>query len=137
MPLSDHEQRLLDQMERALYAEDPKFVSSMAAVPHRLRQRRRLLLGALVLLVGVGVIVLGVASQLVWLGAIGFVLMVAGGAYAVTPARHTLEVVDGSAQRTTGSSSNRRFGRTKSGGSDGFMQRLEERWDKRRHEDTW
>lgn len=135
MPLSDHEQRLLDQMERALYAEDPKFVSSMAAVPHRLRQRRRLLLGALVLLVGVGLVVLGVASQLVWLGAIGFVVMVAGGAYAVTPPRQTLEVVDGSAQRTTGST--KRFGRSKSTNSDGFMQRLEERWDKRRHEDTW
>lgn len=136
MPLSDHEQRLLDQMERALYAEDPKFVSSMAAVPHRLRQRRRLLLGALVLLIGVGLVVLGVASQLVWLGAIGFVVMVAGGAYAVTPARQTLEAVDGSAQRTTGSTK-RRFGRTKGTSSDGFMQRLEERWDKRRHEDTW
>ncbi|KYH44049.1 DUF3040 domain-containing protein [Branchiibius sp. NY16-3462-2] len=139
MPLSDHEQRLLDQMERALYAEDPKFVSSMAAVPHRLRQRRRLLLGALVLLVGIGLVVLGVASQLVWLGAVGFVVMVAGAAYAVTPSRQTLEAVDGSAQRTTGSVnvSKRRFGRSKSTGSDSFMQRLEERWDKRRHEDTW
>ena len=25
MPLSEHEQRLLDQIEQALYAEDPKF----------------------------------------------------------------------------------------------------------------
>lgn len=136
MPLSDHEQRLLDQMERALYAEDPKFVSSMAAVPHRLRQRRRLLLGALVLLVGVGLVVLGVASQLVWLGALGFVVMVAGGAYALTPTRQTLEAVDGSTQRTTGSSK-RRFGKTKTASSDSFMQRLEERWDKRRHDDSW
>lgn len=136
MPLSDHEQRLLDQMERALYAEDPKFVSSMAAVPHRLRQRRRLLLGALVLLVGVGLVVLGVASQLVWLGAVGFVVMVVGGAYAMTPARKTLEAVDGSTQRTTGSAK-RRFGKTKSTSSDSFMQRLEERWDKRRHDDSW
>ena len=29
MPLSEHEQRLLEQMERALYAEDPKFASTL------------------------------------------------------------------------------------------------------------
>ncbi len=29
MPLSDHEQRMLDQIESALYAEDPKFASSV------------------------------------------------------------------------------------------------------------
>ena len=29
MPLSDHEQRLLEQIERALYAEDPKFASTV------------------------------------------------------------------------------------------------------------
>ncbi|HNE89871.1 MAG TPA: DUF3040 domain-containing protein, partial [Actinomycetota bacterium] len=29
MPLSEHEQRLLEQMERALMAEDPKFATSL------------------------------------------------------------------------------------------------------------
>ncbi len=29
MPLSEHEQRMLDQIESALYAEDPKFASSV------------------------------------------------------------------------------------------------------------
>jgi len=29
MPLSEHEQRLLEQMEKALYAEDPKFATSL------------------------------------------------------------------------------------------------------------
>ena len=31
MPLSEHEQRLLDQIERALIAEDPKFASTVRA----------------------------------------------------------------------------------------------------------
>lgn len=145
MPLSDHEQRLLDQMERALYAEDPKFVSNMAAVPRRLRMRRRLVLGALLLVVGVALVVLGVASQLVWLGAIGFVLMVAGGAYAFSPAPRGMGVVDESGQvrpaTTGGASSGRRFGRSrntpKSTSSATFMQRLEERWERRRREDSW
>ena len=30
MPLSEHEQRLLEQMEKALYAEDPKFAGFSA-----------------------------------------------------------------------------------------------------------
>ncbi len=29
MPLSEHEQRMLDQIERALYAEDPKFANTV------------------------------------------------------------------------------------------------------------
>lgn len=145
VPLSDHEQRLLDQMERALYAEDPKFVSSMAAVPRRLRQRRRLLLGSLILVLGVGLLVLGVASQHVWLGAVGFVVMVAGGAYAFAPVGRNLQVVEGGTAPAAGNTAatppgRRRFGRgkgPKSTSSATFMQRLEERWDKRRHEDSW
>lgn len=144
MPLSDHEQRLLDQMERALYAEDPKFVSNMAAVPRRLRMRRRVLLGVLLLVAGVALVVLGVASQLVWLGAVGFVLMVAGGAYAFSPAPRGLAVVDEAGQvrqpAAGGKPTGRTFGRTKSPrstSSAGFMQRLEERWERRRRDDSW
>ncbi|GAA3106389.1 hypothetical protein GCM10020254_60330 [Streptomyces goshikiensis] len=29
VPLSEHEQRMLEQMERALYAEDPKFATAL------------------------------------------------------------------------------------------------------------
>ena len=42
MPLSEHEQRLLDQIERALYQEDPKFASSVRATDLRTHMRRRL-----------------------------------------------------------------------------------------------
>ena len=35
MPLSDHEQRLLEQIERALYAEDPKFASTVSSTDLR------------------------------------------------------------------------------------------------------
>lgn len=36
MPLSEHEQRLLDQIERELYAEDPKFASTVRGARFRL-----------------------------------------------------------------------------------------------------
>lgn len=38
MPLSEHEQRMLDQIESALYAEDPKFASNVRG--GRMRARR-------------------------------------------------------------------------------------------------
>ena len=85
MPLSEHEQHLLEQMEQALYAEDPKFASQMqgstgarpSATPHHV--------GVLAVVAGLVLVVLGVVNEAVWLGAIGFALMVGGAAYAVTP----------------------------------------------------
>lgn len=41
MPLSDHEQRMLDQIESALYAEDPKFASSVRGGGFRAPTARR------------------------------------------------------------------------------------------------
>ena len=41
MPLSEHEQRMLEQMERALYAEDPKFATALEGSGLRTYTRRR------------------------------------------------------------------------------------------------
>ena len=41
MPLSEHEQRMLDQIESALYAEDPKFASSVRGGTLRTPSMRR------------------------------------------------------------------------------------------------
>ena len=54
MPLSEHEQRLLDQIERALYAEDPKFASTVRQTDLRSHMRRRLWRAGIVLLLGFG-----------------------------------------------------------------------------------
>ena len=56
MPLSEHEQRLLDQIERALYQEDPKFASTVRATDLRTHMRRRLRRAALVLALGFGLL---------------------------------------------------------------------------------
>ena len=87
MPLSEHEQHLLEQMEQALYAEDPKFASQMQGSTVRDRLRRHITIGILAVLAGLVLVVLGVVNEAVWLGAIGFALMVGGAAYAVTPPR--------------------------------------------------
>ena len=60
MPLSEHEQRLLEQMERALHAEDPKFASALQGADLRALFRRRALLAVVGFAVGLGMLVAGV-----------------------------------------------------------------------------
>ena len=60
MPLSEHEQRLLEQMEKALYAEDPKFATSLQSRGGA-ASRSRAALGVLAILGGLGIVLAGMA----------------------------------------------------------------------------
>ncbi|MHA6795333.1 DUF3040 domain-containing protein [Pseudonocardia bannensis] len=91
MPLSEHEQRLLEQIERALYAEDPKFASTVRGGRLRKPTRRRRIQGVAVFAVGLVMLVVGVAVPALWLASsfpvlsvIGFLLMLTGAVLAVT-----------------------------------------------------
>jgi hypothetical protein len=126
VPLSDNEQRLLEQMERALYAEDPKFASAMRGAAKRRGVARRWGLGVGGLIVGLVLLVVGVAQNSVILGVLGFVSMLAGTAYAVSGQRKS-----GPTGVVQGSGAVRRTAKRPRGS---FMQRLEERWDRRRDE---
>ena len=86
MPLSDHEQKMLDQMEQALAAEDPKFASQMQGSGLAALQRRRWVVGVIGVLAGLGLVLVGINTTM-WVGAVGFAVMVAAVAYAVTPPR--------------------------------------------------
>jgi hypothetical protein len=79
VPLSEHEQRLLEQIERALYAEDPKFASTVRGGRLRKPPRRRRLL-----VVGVAVPQLWLASSFPVLSVVGFLVMLGGAVLAVT-----------------------------------------------------
>lgn len=87
MPLSEHEQRLLDQIEQALYAEDPKFASTVRASRARARTRRWIVLAIVGVVAGLGIVLIGLATKLVVLGVFGFVLIVASCAYGATMLR--------------------------------------------------
>ena len=139
MPLSEREQRLLEQMELALSAEDPKFASHMVADPARARARRRVALGVLLLLVGAGTMVAGIVVQAVPLGALGFAVMVGAAAYTVSPPAPGGAPL-GSVQPGGGIRPVRRRrrglgpGRTPGTPRQGsFMQRMEMRWERRRN----
>ena len=90
MPLSEHEQRLLEQIERALYAEDPKFASTVRGGRLRKPTRRRRLQGVALFVVGLVLLVVGVAVPQLWLGSfpvlsvVGFLMMLGGAVLAVT-----------------------------------------------------
>lgn len=74
MPLSDHEQRMLDEIERALYEDDPKFASSVNVT--RLRRRRPIVAASLFVVGLIGLIVGVIATQSVL--ALGVVVSVVG-----------------------------------------------------------
>src|ERR1700710_1357436 len=76
MPLSEHEQRLLDEIEQALYAEDPKFASSVRSARPRNRTRLMVALAAVGAVVGLAVVLVALATNLIVLGVLGFVLIV-------------------------------------------------------------
>lgn len=125
MALSEHEEALLQQMEEALYAEDPRFASRIEKTKSRGLRRGRIVLGVAAGAIGLTLIIFGAMSSQLWLGAVGFAAMVGGIVYAITPARSPV------AAEAEGGPSGRAEGRRGS-----FMERLEERWERRRR-DQW
>ena len=129
MPLSEHEQRLLDQIERALYAEDPKFATTVRSTDLRTHMRRRARRAIVLFVVGFVLMVLGVTNII--LGIVGFVVMLGALLLGVSAYKRlsgagstTLRVVDGRSERGTKKSAQKR-----SHGS--TRERLEDRWKKR------
>jgi hypothetical protein len=129
MPLSDHEQRMLDQIESALYAEDPKFASSVRGGTLRAPSTRRRIQGAGLFVVGLAMLVTGVAFKPLWVGqlpifsVLGFVIMFAGAVFAVTGPRVT------SKDRPAPASGMNRPKKVRGGGS--FTSRMEDRFRRR------
>lgn len=130
MPLSEHEQKMLDEMERQLFADDPRladaFGSQRSAAPRR--DGRRILLGLGAVVLGLVLLVVAVSIPAIWLGVLAFLGMLAGAVYAVTA-----PAADGSAARTTRAAGGRTGDSARSGA---FMRRVEERWDRRNDSDA-
>ena len=141
MELSEEELRLLEQMERALVEEDPKFASTLRGASFQRAARRRMVLGGVVLVAGIGLLIAAVLLDVntvvqTVVGVLGFVVMLGGAVLALTTARSPgapaakvrasgrsgFGVVDGGRPH--------RPGRQRSGRP--FMERMQERWRRRR-----
>lgn len=134
MALSEHEEALLQQMEEALYAEDPRFASRIEKTKSRGLGRGRVLAGIVAGVAGLALVIVSAMSSYIWLGAVGFAVMVAGIVYAITPSKTKLAAVGTDGQPKPRAGGKAKANAARQGGS--FMERLEERWEKRRR-DQW
>lgn len=122
MPLSEQEQRLLDEMERHLMRNDADVVSARGG--GRSLSYRNIVLGTVLVLIGLGGLIAGVSVPLVIVGVIGFVVMLGGVILAVSPTR------GGGATAAGGAPAHDR----KPKSSSSFMDRMNDRWDRRQGE---
>ncbi|MFF7444954.1 MULTISPECIES: DUF3040 domain-containing protein [unclassified Streptomyces] len=127
MPLSEHEQRMLEQMERALYAEDPKFATALEGSGLRTYTRRRVYQAVAGFLVGIALLMAGMVAKQVWLSVMGFLVMLGCAVLAVTGWRKAPKPGE---QPIAGAPQAHRPARQKRS----MMDRIEQRWQKRRDE---
>ncbi|MEV5839792.1 DUF3040 domain-containing protein [Nocardia sp. NPDC052112] len=136
MPLSEHEQRMLEQIESALYAEDPKFASSVRGGRLRSTSSRRRLQAAALFVLGLFLLVAGIAAP-VKLGdfpiisLIGFIVMFAAGVLLLLGGSKGIAKGDRSGNAQSGGASGGSGGRGRQRKSGGFSERMEDRFRRR------
>ncbi|MFZ1361693.1 MAG: DUF3040 domain-containing protein [Candidatus Nanopelagicales bacterium] len=126
MPLSEGEQRILEQMERALHAEDPKLATALKQGNQTILNGRKFALGILVLVIGIGALIAGVASKLIPVGVLGFVIMLVG--VLVMGRAFKKDETEGKAKADPPRVTKQK---SASAPSEGFMSKMEERWRRR------
>jgi hypothetical protein len=147
VPLSEEELRLLEQMERALVAEDPKLASTLRGTTLRATARRRALFAGGVFLIGVVVLMTGAVMQQTVVGIVGFVVMLASAYVALSAWRGqnraperpapdksappSFSVIEG------GRAKKQRAPKNRSSSHQSLMERFEERWRRRRDQNGY
>ena len=123
MALSDREQKLLEQMEKALYAEDPKFASSLrrSGLTIAPGERRHVILGLLSLVAGLALVFGSVVSKTVIIGIPGFLLVLTGFVFIARGLQEPVAAATPTPSKVRNRSKNSKL-----------MSRLEERWQQRR-----
>lgn len=132
MALSEQEQRLLEEMERSLYQND---ADVMSTTPHGgpLASAKAITIIVLSVVVGLGIVIGGIASSYWWIGLIGFVAMIGGIVWALSGSKRA---ANGS-ENLSSSGSDKDWGAKKQESSRGgsFMDRVEDRWERRQDGD--
>jgi Protein of unknown function (DUF3040) len=143
VPLSEHEQRQLEQIEQALYREDPKFGRLVRSSDPRVHYKRKLVQALVGVLIGAGLVAAGVVTRHVYLEAAGAAVLALSLLWAVVNWRQHVARTHAARARTKGKKGkgkgkgkgrpDRR--RPPAGGRSSLMERLEERWRRRQDGD--
>jgi predicted lipid-binding transport protein (Tim44 family) len=135
VPLSEHERRQFEQIEAALRDGDPRFAAALRAADLRVHYRRRIIGAALGFLVGVGLLLAGVVTNIILISVAGFVVMLACALWAVASYRRMTGSTTGrTPAKDKGSGSKRSAAkgrRLRTQAKPRLMERLEERWRRR------
>jgi hypothetical protein len=134
MPLSEHEQRILAEIERRLLEEDPKFAHQVGS-SFRAHLGRRLKLAVAGFVLGLIVVISSTFFESVAVGVAGFVVMLACVFLFVRTMRRraTVERPVGGPAPPAGSAptGQRRQGGGPKGGIDAWWGKMTERWRSR------
>ncbi|MEU7633914.1 DUF3040 domain-containing protein [Nocardia sp. NPDC049220] len=136
MPLSEHEQRMLEQIESALYAEDPKFASSVRGGRLRSTSSRRRLQAAALFVLGLFLLVAGIAAPVKpggfpIISLIGFIVMFGAGVLLLLGSTKSVAKNGRAGDASPGGSGGSRSGRGRQRKSGGFSDRMEDRFRRR------
>ena len=135
MPLSEHEQRQLDQIEQALYRENRRLGRVVRSSDPRVHYRRRVVQAASGFVIGAGMVAAGVVLPLVWLAVGGFILMLLCSIWGANGWRHMAGVALGVAGRAPASQRRPRRKNRGKANRGAMMERLDERWRRRQEGD--
>jgi len=138
VPLSEHEQRQLEQIEQALYRQDPKFGRLVRLSDPRVHYKRKLVQALIGIVIGAGALAAGVVTHRLYLDAIGAAVMLLSLIWAlVSWRRHAARVrparVKASQPRAAVASGQGQGARP--GWRARLMERMEERWRRRQEGD--
>jgi hypothetical protein len=95
VPLSEHEQRQLEQIEQALYAEHPRFVRAVRAADPKVHYKRRIAYAAVGFVIGLALLPVGISIQQIWVSVAGFVVMLACSYWAAVSYRRMTGIATG------------------------------------------
>jgi len=132
VPLSEHEQRQLEQIEQALYREDPKFGRLVRSSDPRVHYKRKLAQSLIGVIAGAGLIAAGVVTHRVYLEAAGAVIAALSLVWAMVSWRRHLARVRPARTKAPAKGQPRRPGQTRRAR---MMERMEERWRRRQEGD--
>jgi len=134
VPLSEHEQRQLEQIEQALYREDPKFGRLVRSSDPRVHYKRKLVQALIGVLIGAGALAAGVVTHHFYLEPAGAALVALSLVWAIVSwRRHVARTRPAPARVSQPQAAGP--GRSRPGWRARLMERMEERWRRRQEGD--